>query len=561
MKRVLFFASIALCAAIFSGCGSVGYYLPNESDMLLFDDDYKDALDNIEAHRQRTLSAYRFKNEISLLLDKGLLSHYAGDYSASSASLQEAQRLMEEAFTKSLTGAFKRAMGNNVYNVDYPGEDFEDIYVNIFCALNYYKQGNTESALVEIRRLNEKLVYIYDEYERGTGGRNTWSEAMRSSAPNDYKKSALGNYLGMLFWRGSGNLDSARIDAQRIGEAYKEYPNIYKNPLPRELVMRGDVNDELAIPANMARLNVLSFTGLSPYKDILHSYSYDDKFDSESTSYYLTLNYRPSPVNRVEIVLSDGRKMNLSLLESMSSVICQMYLAREFYYSVLGILTEASASFSEIYLDIATALLKMFSIAPEYISPRDHIKINKYYDLRMGSFLPGNAWVGGINLSPGTYSFTVNYYSGNTLVSSRQFKNQKVEAGKLNLVEDFLLKYDITRAPESFSNNSVERVWKNLPNNLSAPRNVTAEFIRTETYVVNSITTRYDIYDVKWNEVPGALWYLIYRSSSRSSGYVFERNSKGTSTRISVKDGHSTFRIVAVGNEGFSMPSTESRKK
>jgi hypothetical protein len=90
----------------------------------------------------------------------------------------------------------------------------------------------------------------------------------------------------MLFFRALGNTDSARIDAQKISDAYKNMPEVYANPLPRELVMRGNVNDELSIPAGMARLNVLSFTGLAP----------------------LLGGVRRSQADRIEIAFEDGKK-------------------------------------------------------------------------------------------------------------------------------------------------------------------------------------------------------------------------------------------------------------
>jgi len=94
---------------------------------------------------------YNERNSISLFLDLGLLEHYAGNYLASSNALQNAERLIEEAYTRSLTQGFSTyILNDNTRN--YPGEDFEDIYINVFNALNYFHRGNIEGALVEIRK-------------------------------------------------------------------------------------------------------------------------------------------------------------------------------------------------------------------------------------------------------------------------------------------------------------------------------------------------------------------------------------------------------------------------
>jgi hypothetical protein len=59
---------------------------------------------------------------------------------------------------------------------------------------------------------------------------------------------------------------------------------------------------------------------------------------------------------------------------------------------------------------------------------------------RMSRYFPDKAYAGGINLTPGVYSLTVNYYNDGGLVHSERRENVRVEAGALNLVESFYLK-------------------------------------------------------------------------------------------------------------------------
>ena len=124
-----------------------------EIDLAVEQANYSLAVEEIRNGQRRTRAIYNEKNAIQLFLDKGLLEHYAGNYAYSSEDLQNAERLIEEAYTKSISENFLSYIIND--NVkEYPGEDFEDIYLNVFNALNYYHRGNLEGALVEIRKLS-----------------------------------------------------------------------------------------------------------------------------------------------------------------------------------------------------------------------------------------------------------------------------------------------------------------------------------------------------------------------------------------------------------------------
>ena len=157
---------------------------------------------------------------------------------------------------------------------DYAGEDYEDIYLNVFNALNYYHAGKIDDALVEIRILTEssgKLAQLESKYQ-GSGGK--FAEALApvrkiiadvpAIEPNvsvNFADSALARYMSALFYRGQGKEDDARIEFERIAGAYAASPTIYQGQPP------ASIPDELAVPAGKARLNVMAFTGLSPVKE------------------------------------------------------------------------------------------------------------------------------------------------------------------------------------------------------------------------------------------------------------------------------------------------------
>jgi len=61
-------------------------------------------------------------------------------------------------------------------------------------------------------------------------------------------------------------------------------------------------------------------------------------------------------------------------------------------------------------------------------------------DAEFGKKLPGKAFIGGIALKPGTYNITVNFYSGNTIVSKNEYNNYSVREKGLNLIDAISLK-------------------------------------------------------------------------------------------------------------------------
>jgi hypothetical protein len=262
-------SGIALAAALASCASKPDALKPVDAEVTK--NDFQSGVETITRIQARRRPAYREGSSVQLYLDKGMLEHYAGDYAQSSQSLGEAGRLIQEAETRSITQNIASFIAND-NTKDYEGEDYEDIYLNIFNALNYYHAGKIDDALVEIRILTEssgKLAQLEAKYQ---GNEDKFAEAlepvskitavpaikMEETVP--FTDSALARYMSALFYRGQGKEDDARIEYERITAAYTTSPAIYHGAPPSSL------SGELDIPAGKARLNVIAFTGLSPIK-------------------------------------------------------------------------------------------------------------------------------------------------------------------------------------------------------------------------------------------------------------------------------------------------------
>jgi len=216
------------------------------------------------------------------------------------------------------------------------------------------------------------------------------------------------------------------------------------------------------VPAGRARLNVLGFSGLSPVKE--EETIRIPLAGSAAVSWIKIalpkMKARPSKTARIELVFTGSGdagggnadsagaagyhtgKYELELLEDMQSV------AAETFKKHLGVITAKSAirgtvkgtsaavanevagnadsAAVAVVAGLSGILLQIFAEASEQA------------DLRLSRYFPAKAYITGITLEPGTYSFSVRYYNGHgALIRSFDFPGVKVRSNALNLIETF----------------------------------------------------------------------------------------------------------------------------
>ena len=437
--RVLVLLALGALFAFLSCAGSPDAY--TQIDAGVQSASYENALSSLENKKgPARKTVYTPKNDILFYLDRGMIRHYAGLYTDSSDDLQNADLLIEAAFTKSISQEIGSYLVND--NVkDYSGEDYEDLYLNVFNSLNYYHNNDLQGSLVEIRRLNEKLNVLADMYERAKGkvldSNRQLDPSQLPVEASKFSNSALARYLGMLFYRATGNNDSARIDYEELGRAYSLAPEVYTNPIP------SSIKDELESPLDgQGRLNVIAFAGLSPVKEeenILIPLPFPPPNNMARIALPKMVN-RPQTVQWAELVLNNGEKFRLELLEDMGAV------AQETFKSKYGLtvlktaaraITKAAASAS-----LARAAAKknnngLGSLVG--LLGRIYSEATEHADTRLSRYFPRYALVGGINLASGNYEATLNFYGNGGLVSSEN-REITIREGNLNLEEFVCLK-------------------------------------------------------------------------------------------------------------------------
>lgn len=146
------------CAAVavLGACSTYSRQAPAIRDAMARDD-YETAIKEVE-------KIDRSGSELLYCYELGLVLHEQGDYAGSNAVFERADQVLEELYTRSIS----REIGAVIVNeglVKYRGDAFEAVLVNYYKILNYLFLGETGDALVECRRLNQKLQWIHDAGE------------------------------------------------------------------------------------------------------------------------------------------------------------------------------------------------------------------------------------------------------------------------------------------------------------------------------------------------------------------------------------------------------------
>jgi hypothetical protein len=149
---------------------------------------------------------------------------------------------------------------------------------------------------------------------------------------------------------------------------------------------------------------------------------------------------RPSMIREVEIVVDGGERFRLELLENMSAVAQETFKSR---YSLIVLKTTARAILkTAASAGLAAAVENQAEGFGALIGLLGKVatEATEHADLRVSGYFPARALVGGINLEPGSYSITINYYGRNGLIRTDHQENILVRENNLNLTEFICLK-------------------------------------------------------------------------------------------------------------------------
>lgn len=465
MKNLKLFAIIGIVLLLLlSGCAN----MKSSKDQFVGIDeklqtrDYAGALAQIEAAKG---NFYKEKEKALYFLDAGMLLHFNGQFEKSNEELSKAEQAIDELYTKSIgRAATSLLLNDNV--LEYSGEDYEDIYLNVFKAMNYLELNKFDDAFVEVRRINDKLSVLKQKYTKMADQYNLSKDKNKEFKPGDSKfhNSALGRYLSMLLYRAEGKLDDARIDKEEIAKAWKLQGQIYDFAQP-EL-------DDYLTRSDKAKVNFISFTGRGPDKkaNTLYIHTEDDVIVIGTTEenprgkqeletldvinwpgvkkgyhFKLQLPYlemRKSKVGKIKILVDGKQETELQLIENIDKIALETYKLKEplIYLKTItrtvvkGLL--AAKGKAKIEEEISNPLLGFAARLAADVA----VDATENADLRISRFFPGEALVGQVEVPEGIHNFKIEYYSKNgTILWVDDLGEKEVSRKGLNLFESFYL--------------------------------------------------------------------------------------------------------------------------
>ncbi|MDA3813271.1 MAG: hypothetical protein PF570_03365 [Candidatus Cloacimonetes bacterium] len=424
--------------------------------------DYQGALMQIEAAKDKF---YKEKEKALYYVDAGMLHHYQGNFEQSNTLLSKAETAFDELFTKSIgRGAASMLLNDNV--LEYSGEDYEDVYLNVFKALNYVELDEFDDAFVEIRKINEKLALLEQKHKKMAKQFNTSKEKKKDfeTGTNKFHNSALGRYLSMLLYRAEGKLDDARIDKDKIDEAWQLQSHIYNFSKPT-------LNNYLN-KTDKAKINVISFTGRAPDKKANTLYIHTEKdlvvigttkenprgkqnletldlipWKDMKKGYHFKfqlpfMKTRKSNIGRIEVFIDGNKAADLQQIEDIEKVALETFKIKEpIIYLKTITRTVIKGLFSakrkeEMENKIDNALLGFAArLATDAI-----VDATENADLRISRFFPAKTSITEIEVTKGIYNIKVRYYSKNgSVLFVDDLGDKNISKSGLNLFESFYL--------------------------------------------------------------------------------------------------------------------------
>jgi tetratricopeptide (TPR) repeat protein len=457
-KRILAF-SLSIVILLIVACASIhtqlGHYKIIEEDFSTRF--YGGAAEQIE--KAGAEGKYQAKDRLLFYLDMGMALHLAGRYQESNSYLDKAEIAIEENFTKSISKILiSFLLNDNV--LDYAGEDYEDIFINVIKSLNYIHLNKSDDAMVEVRRTNLKLSKLRDKYggmakKLSEGKKPEVNEKAFSVSftpgETDLRYSAIGSYISMLGYANMGKWDDAEIDRRNIVAASSGRLGYFANKV---LVPQG----EDAVP-----VYTLCFAGKSPAKVqsvLLLDFDPDldlarvmlpGKKNVEMTSFKyegedeLHLKFavpkivrRKSGISGIRTLVNGSVQEEMCLIEDFANVAEETFnVKKPIIYLRAAIRTllkamidaKAKKDIDEKHKD-DKVLAGFLKFAVDAVTD-----VTENADLRCWRTMPGKVYGGKIDLLPGEYEITFEYINECGEVVDLEKKIVTINKNDMNLIE------------------------------------------------------------------------------------------------------------------------------
>jgi hypothetical protein len=383
-------------------------------DQMVADGDYQGAYALVEENREE----YTENSAALFYADTGTLAHYAGRPEESIEMLLQAERIIEELYTTSISKEATTFIINDTM-APYKGEDFENVMLNLFLALDYLEIGEIDEALVEARKVDSKLNLINSSYP--------------PDKKNRYNEDAFVRYLmGILYEIGGTmeDLNDAFISYENAEQIYAgNYWLNYKTPVPISLeknllTMAGFMGGEefrsykkkygstnalsLSDKQQKAELYFIHYNGKSPekvagaiYAPMPDGYVMKIVFPQYRLRPY---NIRSSIIRLTDMETGKTTKAKTELGENIAAIAVESLENRKVRIAAKAI-ARATAKYLATKEAKRIAKKEQGELAADFVGLLGNIAaaVTEQADLRCWKTLPAEIRIGTCNVDPGSY--------------------------------------------------------------------------------------------------------------------------------------------------------------
>lgn len=324
--------SLAACLVAVLGQGCAADYVQRTASVRKAYQSYRydEAVAALDREFPAVKAGENDKDKLLVLFDRGMILHAAQKHQESIQVLAQADELSQQLDSISVSEEAATLVTNERHRA-YRGEDFEKLMISTLQALNYAQQGKDEDALVEVRRVNERML------------------KMISDEKKPYEQLAIARYLGGVLYEDQGELDSAFIDyaqALKLGgelgalaePAVRLARQTGRDDAYAELKARYPSLDKGPLGPDEGQVVVVVEAGLSPKKLSTDPRDYGGKLIP--LPYYVDRGVPP----RVEVRVGDGQRapaVTVTSLRKVAKVHLEDRLGRMLARSLAGTAVKA----------------------------------------------------------------------------------------------------------------------------------------------------------------------------------------------------------------------------
>ncbi len=198
------FISLIFIATLFSGCAT--YYQKNQKFQEMVQ---KGELEKAQKYISRdSTKAVKGKDRVLYFFKAGWLDYMTADYQKSTDWFQQADFYIED-YQKNV-GSEALALITNPMVKPYKPEDIENVMTNYYKAMDFMMMGKRDAALVEARKITQKLYALNDKYKKHK---------------NKYSDDAFAHVLIGLLYDADNDYNNAFIAYRN---AVKVYDSLYE---------------------------------------------------------------------------------------------------------------------------------------------------------------------------------------------------------------------------------------------------------------------------------------------------------------------------------------------